>query len=83
MASFDRAETLNKVVEVVAKILKVEKNTVVPTATLQDLGADSLDMAEIIIKLEEVFGIEINDDDAEKLHNVNEVVEYVHNLRTK
>ncbi len=50
---------------------------------MQDLGADSLDLAEIVIKLEEVFGIEINDEDAERLCNINDVVEYVHNLRTK
>ena len=54
-----------------------------PQSTLQDLGADSLDMVEIIMKLEEQFGIEINDEDAEKLHNISDVVDYVQNLRTK
>lgn len=83
MAQFDKADTHNKVVDIVAHKLKIEKNTITPTATLQDLGADSLDMVEIIMKLEEQFGIEINDEDAEKLHNVGEVVEYVHGLRTK
>jgi len=83
MANFDKTETYNKVVDIVAQKLKIEKNVVAPTSTLQDLGADSLDMVEIIMKLEEVFGIEINDEDAEKMHNVNDVVDYVQNLRTK
>ena len=77
MAQFDKVDTQNKVIDIIVQKLKVEKNTVVPTATLQDLGADSLDMVEIVMKLEEQFGIEINDEDAEKLHNVQEVVDYV------
>lgn len=83
MPSFDKADTSNKVIEIVAQKLKVDKNTITLISTLQDLGADSLDLAEIIIKLEEVFGIEINDEDADKLHNINDVVEYVQKLRTK
>jgi len=83
MASFDRADTSNKVIEIVAQKLKIDKNTITSIATLQDLGADSLDLVEIVMKLEEVFGIEINDEDAEKLHNINEVVEYVQKIRTK
>ena len=83
MAGFDRADTSAKVIEIIAQKLKVDKNSVTPTSTLQDLGADSLDLVEIVMRLEEVFGIEINDEDAEKLHNVNDVVEYVHTLRTK
>ena len=83
MPGFDKADTSNKVIEIIAQKLKVDKNTITLISTLQDLGADSLDLAEIIIKLEEVFGIEINDEDAEKLHNINDVVEYVQKLRTK
>lgn len=83
MATFDKQDTFNKVVDIIAAKLKVDKGAITATSTLQDLGADSLDMVEIIMKLEEVFGIEVRDEDAEKLHNVNEVVEYVQNLRTK
>ena len=83
MAHFDATDTYNKVVDIIVQKIKVEKNIVTPTSTLQDMGADSLDMVEIVMKLEEVFGIEINDEDAEKLHNVQEVVNYVHKLRTK
>jgi len=83
MAHFDAADTYNKVVEIIAQKVKVEKSTITPTSTLQDLGADSLDMVEIVMKLEEVFGIEINDEDAERLNNVQEVANYVQNIRTK
>ena len=83
MASFDRADTHTKVIDVIAEKLKVEKTSINHSSTLQDLGADSLDMVEIIMKLEELFGIEIKDEDAEKLTNVEEVVSYVHGLRTK
>lgn len=83
MASFDRADTSNKVIEIVAQKLKIDKNTITPISTLQDLGADSLDLVEIVMRLEEVFGIEINDEDAEKLHNINDVVDYVQKLRSK
>jgi acyl carrier protein len=83
MAGFDRSETQAKVIDIIAQKLKIDKSTITPNSTLQDLGADSLDMVEIIMKLEEQFGIEIKDEDAEKLHNVTEVVDYVQKLRTK
>lgn len=83
MAGFDKADTSNKVIEIIAQKLKIDKNTITPISTLQDLGADSLDLVEIIMKLEEVFGIEINDADVEKFHNISDVIEYVQQLRTK
>jgi acyl carrier protein len=83
MAGFDRTDTYNKVVDIVAQKLKVEKQVITPSSTLADLGADSLDMVEIIMKLEEQFGIEINDEEAEKLHNVDQVVDYVQQLRSR
>ena len=83
MAEFDRQDTLNKVIVIVADKLSIDKNTIQGPATLQDLGADSLDLVEIIMKLEEQFGIEIDDEKAEQLKNVFDVVDYVHLLRTK
>lgn len=79
--AFDRADTYQKVATVVADKLNITPAEVKEQATLEDLGADSLDLVEIIMKLEEVFGIEINDEDAEKLSNVQEVVDYVQKLR--
>jgi len=80
---FDREDTCNKVVEIVAKKLNVDKKVVAKSSSFQDLGADSLDMVEIIMKLEEQFSIEINDEDAEKLSDLNQVVDYVQGLRKK
>jgi len=81
MAQIDRQDTYNKVVALVAQKLNVDKAAVEHARSFQDLGADSLDMVEIVMKLEEDFGIEINDADAEKLTSVDQVVDYIHALR--
>ena len=83
MAGFERADTQAKVVEVIAQKLDKDKVLIIDTATLEDLGADSLDLTEIIIELEDVFGIEIDDEKAENMRNVAQVIDYVHELRTK
>jgi acyl carrier protein len=83
MASFTREDTFAKVVSLVAKELKIESNKITESSTLRDLGADSLDLMKITMKLEELFGIEIDDEKAETLHNVKDVVDYVNSLRTK
>lgn len=76
-------ETASKITSIIAEKLHVDAATVNPQSTLQDLGADSLDMVDIIMKIEEEFGIEINDEDAEGLHNVQDVINYVYALRGK
>ena len=76
-------ETANKIISIIAEKLHIDSATINPQSTLQDLGADSLDMVDIIMKVEEEFSIEINDEDAEKLHNVQDVINYVHALRIK
>ena len=63
--------------------LTKEVADIVDGATLQDLGADSLDMVEIIMNLEEDLSIEISDEKAEQLNSVADVIAYVHELRTK
>lgn len=83
VVTFATEDTHSKVIESIAQVLSVDKNTITPTSTLADLGADSLDIVEVVMKLEEQFGIEINDDDAQNLHTVQEVVDYVHARRTK
>jgi acyl carrier protein len=83
MAAFERNDTVAKVVDVISQKLDKDKALIVESATLESLGADSLDLTEIIIELEDVFGIEIDDEKAESLHNVKQVVEYVQELRTK
>lgn len=83
MTSFTKEDTFNKVATIIAEKLSIDKARVTPEATLSDLGADSLDLVEIIMKFEEQFGIEINDEDAEKFQNVSEVVSYIQHKRTK
>ena len=67
-----------KVKEIVAEQLGKDVNDVTIQASfIDDLGADSLDIVELVMKMEEEFGIEIPDEDAEKIKTVNDVVEYI------
>ena len=70
--------TLEKVVNVVVDQLGVKEQEVRPEARfIEDLGADSLDTVELIMALEEEFGIEIPDEDAEKAKTVGDVIAYI------
>jgi len=67
-----------KVKKVVAEKLSVEMEEVVPEASfVDDLGADSLDLVELIMAMEEAFDIEISDEEAEKLQTVKDAVSYI------
>jgi acyl carrier protein len=81
--SFEQSDTGRKVYEAIAQKLHIDAASITPSSTLQDLGADSLDIVELIMRFEEMFGIEINDEDAEKLHNVGQVIAYIDGLRHK
>ena len=81
--AIEMSETARKVTSIIAEKLHIDAATINPQSTLQDLGADSLDMVDIVMKVEEEFGIEINDEDAEKLHTVQDFINYVHDLRIK
>ncbi|MBO4816339.1 MAG: acyl carrier protein [Clostridia bacterium] len=71
-------EIFNKVKEIIVEQLGVAETAVVGEASfIDDLGADSLDIVELIMALEEEFDIEIPDGDAEKVVTVNDVVEYI------
>ena len=83
MAELTKQEIKDKVVNIVTKKLSIDKETVIQSHSFEDLGADSLDMVEIVMKLEEDFGIEINDDDAEKLTSLDQVVDYIQGLTKK
>lgn len=83
MAEFDKKDTQEKIVDTIAEKLAIDKKTITPEVTLQSLGADSLDIVELIMHFEDQFGIEINDEDAEKLCTLLDVVEYVHERRKK
>ena len=67
-----------RVREIVAEQLERDVNEVTNTASLiEDLGADSLDVVELVMKMEEEFGIEIPDEEAEKIKTVNDVIQYI------
>ncbi len=68
----------DKVKEIIVEQLGVEEDIVKSEASfIDDLGADSLDIVELIMALEEEFDIEIPDAEAEKVTTVNDVVEYI------
>jgi acyl carrier protein len=68
----------DQVKEIIANQLGVEPDKVTPEAKfVEDLGADSLDTVELIMAFEEQFGMEIPDEDAEKLRTVGDALEYI------
>ena len=78
--AMDKATVYTKIATIIAEQLGISKDTLDPNLRLENLGADSLDQVEIIMKLEEEFDTEINDQDAEKLVTVNDAVNYIYNL---
>lgn len=67
-----------KVITLVADKLGVDKAEVTPDAVfIDDLGADSLDLVELIMAMEEEFGFEIADEEAEKLRTVGDVINFI------
>ena len=71
-------EIENKVKQIIVDELGVDENEVTPNARfIDDLGADSLDTVELVMALEEGFGIEIPDEDAEKITTVKDAIGYI------
>lgn len=71
-------EILKKVKEITSEQLGVDDAQITPNAKfVDDLGADSLDTVELVMALEEEFDLEISDEDAEKLVNVQKAVDYI------
>jgi acyl carrier protein len=74
MAAFDET----KVKEIIAKELEVDVKQLQPEAKfIEDLGADSLDIVELVMALEEEFGLDIPDEDADKLKTVGDAMNYL------
>ena len=68
----------DKVKSIIVEQLGVDEEEVTPDASfVDDLGADSLDTVELVMAFEESFGIEIPDEDAEKIATVKDAIEYI------
>lgn len=76
----DKDQIFSTVKDLIVEHLGVAADQVKSEATfVDDLGADSLDIVELVMALEEKFGIEISDDDAQKIAKVSDAVDYIVN----
>ncbi|HEX2517818.1 MAG TPA: acyl carrier protein [Chloroflexota bacterium] len=70
--------TFERLRDIISDTLKVDKEKVTPEASFQDdLKADSLDLVELIMAFEDEYGVEIPDEDAQKIRTVSQAMEYV------
>ena len=71
-------DTLTEVQEIIIELLAVDPDKVIPTARFrEDLGADSLDLVELIMEFEDRFGSEISDEEAQRITTVGEAAQYI------
>ncbi|AVD70122.1 acyl carrier protein [Desulfobulbus oralis] len=72
----------DKMIDIIVEQLSVDREKVVPEASfVNDLGADSLDLVELIMAMEEEFDVEIPDEEAEKIATVQNAIDYVAKLQ--
>ncbi|MDB5071722.1 MAG: acyl carrier protein [Candidatus Eremiobacteraeota bacterium] len=75
------ADTFDRVKKIIVEQLGVEENEVTPEASItDDLGADSLDQVELVMAFETEFGIDIPDEEAEKIKTVGDAVQKIDNV---
>jgi len=78
MASTASTGLEDRVAEIIVEQLQVSRDEVVPEASfVDDLGADSLDIVELVMAMEEEFDVEIPDEDAEKIQTIGDAVTYL------
>ncbi len=77
----EKEEIFKKLKEIIIDILDIKEDKIAYEATfLDDFGADSLDIVEIVMAMEEAFNIEIPDEDVEKISSVKDAVEYIQSV---
>ena len=73
---------VEKTIQIVAEQLGVDESDVTPTASfVDDLGADSLDLVELIMAMEEEFDVKIEDEEAEKIKTVQDVIDFINKAK--
>jgi len=77
---YQAQEVTNIIISLIAEQLSITPDRIKRDSTLESLGADSLDQVEIIIKLQEQFGVEIDDDAADKIETVGQTIDYINLL---
>ncbi len=76
--SNDRTEVLAKVKDMIASQLGKSEDEITPDSSfIEDLGADSLDLVELIMSMEDEFGLEISDEDAENIITVQDAISFI------
>ncbi len=70
-------ETLDKIREIISDQLDIELEKITAETTFEEIDADSLDLVELVMALEEEFDIEISDEEIEKIKSVNDVVKHI------
>jgi acyl carrier protein len=79
--SLPNEELVTKITQIIVGQLSVEPEKVLPEASFtEDLGADSLDVVELVMAFEQEFGIEISDDSAGKIKTVKDVIDHIQGL---
>lgn len=72
------SDTLDRIKKIVLEQLNAEESAITENASfIDDLGADSLDIVELVMALEDEFGIDIPDEEAEKLKTVGDAIKYI------